>query len=153
MHGRSQRAGTHVRLWPVHADTWHISIFCATPSKGLGPVHGLLETGCTAGSEQRANQLRLYLQLLPMAHITSWAPLLQPPAPPSPKRGMGREKPSLGGGFLPSHDEDLREPLVRRNGRGPHLEGSQEAQASSPFRTPTAGSLQSWDRRVRPRLV
>ena len=25
--------------------------------------------------------------------------------------------------------------------------------ASSPFRTPTAGSLQSWDRRVRPRLV
>ena len=27
------------------------------------------------------------------------------------------------------------------------------AQASSAFRTPTAGSLQSWDRRVRPRLV
>ena len=26
-------------------------------------------------------------------------------------------------------------------------------QASSPFRTPTAGSLQSWDRRVKPRLV
>ena len=26
-------------------------------------------------------------------------------------------------------------------------------QASSAFRTPTAGSLQSWDRRVRPRLV
>ena len=25
----------------------------------------------------------------------------------------------------------------------------QEAQSSSPFRTPTAGSLQSWDRRVR----
>ena len=25
--------------------------------------------------------------------------------------------------------------------------------ASSPFRTPTAGSLKSWDRRVRPRLV
>ena len=32
-------------------------------------------------------------------------------------------------------------------------EGRQEAQASSPFRTPTIGSLQSWDRRVRPRLV
>ena len=42
---------------------------------------------------------------------------------------------------------------VWRNGRGPHLEGRQEPQASSPFRTPTAGSLQSWDRRVRPRLV
>ena len=35
---------------------------------------------------------------------------------------------------------------IRRNGRGPHLEGRQEPQASSPFRTPTAGSLQSWDR-------
>ena len=34
-----------------------------------------------------------------------------------------------------------------------HVEGRQEPQASSPFRTPTAGSLQSWDRRVRPRLV
>ena len=42
---------------------------------------------------------------------------------------------------------------VWRKGRGPHLEGRQESQASSPFRTPTAGSLQSWDRRVRPRLV
>ena len=42
---------------------------------------------------------------------------------------------------------------VSRNGRGPHLEGRQEPQASSPFRTPTAGSLQSWDRRVRPSLV
>ena len=40
-----------------------------------------------------------------------------------------------------------------RTGRGPHLEGRQEPQASSPFRTLTAGSLQSWDRRVRPRLV
>ena len=29
----------------------------------------------------------------------------------------------------------------------------QEPQASSPFWTATAGSLQSWDRRVRPRLV
>ena len=28
----------------------------------------------------------------------------------------------------------------------PHLEGRQAPQASSPFRTPTAGSLQSWDR-------
>ena len=36
---------------------------------------------------------------------------------------------------------------------GPHLEGRQAPQASSAFRTPTAGSLQSWDRRVRPRLV
>ena len=34
-----------------------------------------------------------------------------------------------------------------------HLEGRQAPQASSAFRTPTAGSLQSWDRRVRPRLV
>ena len=33
------------------------------------------------------------------------------------------------------------------------VEGRQEPQASSAFRTPTAGSLQSWDRRVRPRLV
>ena len=35
---------------------------------------------------------------------------------------------------------------VRRNGRGPHLEGRQEPQASSAFRTPTAGSLQSWEK-------
>ena len=42
---------------------------------------------------------------------------------------------------------------VLRNRRGPHLEGRLEPQASSPFRTPTAGSLQSWDRRVRSRLV
>ena len=39
------------------------------------------------------------------------------------------------------------------NGRGPHLEWSQEPQGSSPFRTPIAGSLQSWERWVRPRLV
>ena len=38
------------------------------------------------------------------------------------------------------------------NGRGPHLELRQEPQGSSPFLTPIAGSLQSWDRRVRPRL-
>ena len=38
------------------------------------------------------------------------------------------------------------------NGRGPHLEWSQEAQSSSQFLTPIAGSLQSWDRRLRPRL-
>ena len=31
---------------------------------------------------------------------------------------------------------------VWRNGRGPHLEGRQAPQASSAFRTPTAGSLQ-----------
>ena len=39
------------------------------------------------------------------------------------------------------------------NGRGPHLELSQEPQGSSPFLTPIAGSLPSSDRRVRPRLV
>ena len=38
------------------------------------------------------------------------------------------------------------------NGRGPHLELSQEPQGSSPFQTPIAGPLQSWDRRVRPHL-
>ena len=39
------------------------------------------------------------------------------------------------------------------NGRGPNLEIRKEPQGSSPFRTQIAGSLQSWDRRVRPRLV
>ena len=39
------------------------------------------------------------------------------------------------------------------NGRGPHLQLRQEPQGSSPFQTPIAGSLQSWDRRGRPRLV
>ena len=38
------------------------------------------------------------------------------------------------------------------NGRRPHLELRQEPQGSSPFQTPITGSLQSWDRRVRPRL-
>ena len=38
------------------------------------------------------------------------------------------------------------------NGRGPHLQLRQEPQVSSPFQTPMAGSLQSWDRRGRPRL-
>ena len=38
------------------------------------------------------------------------------------------------------------------NGRGPHLELRQEPQGSSPFLTPIAGSLQSWDSRVRLRL-
>ena len=38
------------------------------------------------------------------------------------------------------------------NGRGPHLQLSQEPQSSCPFQTPIAGSLVSWDRRVRPRL-
>ena len=37
-------------------------------------------------------------------------------------------------------------------GRGPHLQLRQEPQGSSPFQTPIARSLQSWDRRVRPRL-
>ena len=41
---------------------------------------------------------------------------------------------------------------VRCNGRGPHLEGRQEPQASSQFRTPTARSLHCWDRRVMPVL-
>ena len=36
-------------------------------------------------------------------------------------------------------------------GRGPHLQVRQEPQGSSPFQTPIAGSLQTWDRRVRPR--
>ena len=39
------------------------------------------------------------------------------------------------------------------NRREPHLEWRQEPQGSSPFLTLIAGSLQSWDRRVRPRLV
>ena len=39
------------------------------------------------------------------------------------------------------------------NGRVPHLELRQEPQGSSPFLTSTAGSLQSWDRSVRPCLV
>ena len=46
-----------------------------------------------------------------------------------------------------------RDPAGWCKRRGPHLEWRQETQASPPFRTPTAGSLQSWDRRVRPRLV
>ena len=37
-------------------------------------------------------------------------------------------------------------------GRGPHLHLRQETEGSSPFQTPIPGSLQSWDRRVRPRL-
>ena len=39
------------------------------------------------------------------------------------------------------------------NGKGSHLELRQEPKGSSPFKTPTTGSLKSWDRRVRPRLV
>ena len=39
------------------------------------------------------------------------------------------------------------------NGRGPHLELRWEPQGSSPLLTSMAGSLQSWNRRVRPRLV
>ena len=39
------------------------------------------------------------------------------------------------------------------NGKGSHLELRQEPKGSSPFQTPTTGSLKSWDRRVRPRLV
>ena len=39
------------------------------------------------------------------------------------------------------------------NCRWPHLELRQDPQGSSPFLTLIAGSLQSWNRRVRPRLV
>ena len=39
------------------------------------------------------------------------------------------------------------------NGRRPHLEWRQVPQVSFPFLTPITGSLQSWVRRVRPRLV
>ena len=42
---------------------------------------------------------------------------------------------------------------VRCNGRGHRPEWRQEPQGSSPFLTPIAGSLQSWDRRVRPHAV
>ena len=38
------------------------------------------------------------------------------------------------------------------NGRGPHLKFRQEPQGFAPFLTPIQGSLQSCDRRVRPRL-
>ena len=39
------------------------------------------------------------------------------------------------------------------NGRGPHLELRRETQCSSLFLTSIAVSLQSWNKRVRPRLV
>ena len=39
------------------------------------------------------------------------------------------------------------------NGRGPHLELRWEPQGSSPFLTLITGSLQSWNRRVKPSLV
>ena len=39
------------------------------------------------------------------------------------------------------------------NGRGPHLVLRKEPQGSSPFLTPISGFLQSWDRRVRPRIL
>ena len=42
---------------------------------------------------------------------------------------------------------------VWSNEKGPHLELRQESQGSSPFLTLIAGSLQSCDMRVRPRLV
>ena len=44
-------------------------------------------------------------------------------------------------------------PWVGCNGRGSHLDLRQEPQDSSPFLTLFSGSLQSWDRRVRPRLL
>ena len=39
------------------------------------------------------------------------------------------------------------------NARGPHLVLRKEPQGSSPFQTPISGFLQSWDRRVRPRIL
>ena len=39
------------------------------------------------------------------------------------------------------------------NERGPHLELRWEPQCSSRFLTSITGSLQSWNRRVRPRIV
>ena len=39
------------------------------------------------------------------------------------------------------------------NARGPHLELKWEPEGSYPFLTSIAGSLQSWNRRVRPHLV
>ena len=39
------------------------------------------------------------------------------------------------------------------NGRGPHLKWRQKPQGSSPFLIRITGSLESWDRRVRPSLV
>ena len=39
------------------------------------------------------------------------------------------------------------------NGRGPHLVLRKEPQGSSPFLTLISGFLQSWDRRVRPRIL
>ena len=39
------------------------------------------------------------------------------------------------------------------NGRGPHLQLRREPQGSSPFLTLIAGSLQSWNRKVRPHLL
>ena len=61
-------------------------------------------------------------------------------------------------GFFCSLKQDLFSSLRKDYRRKyflnrPHLEGRQAPQASSAFWTPTAGSLQSWDRRVRPRLV
>ena len=48
----------------------------------------------------------------------------------------------------------LRIPRTSLQGSiGPHLELRWEPQGSSPFLTSIAGSLQSWNRRVRPRLV
>ena len=43
--------------------------------------------------------------------------------------------------------------LLRSNGRGPHLELMQEPYCFSPFQTPIAASLLSWDRRLRARAV
>ena len=43
--------------------------------------------------------------------------------------------------------------LRRCSQQGPHLDLRQEPQGSSPFLTRIAGSLQSWDRRVRTHLV
>ena len=86
---------------------------------------------------------------------TAPQPLLPPPKELEPKRA-GPEAPlaratAAAGARLPPASLHLQRSLrlLERGGEG----WGQEPQASSPFRTPTAGSLQSWDRRVRPRLV
>ena len=97
-------------------------------------------------------------------HVHRVSDAIQPSHPlSSPSPGPSKRGPGLGsfsradrgiGGVRPVAPPTwLVSNFLVRNGRGPHLEGRQAPQASSAFRTPTAGSLQSWDRRVRPRLV
>ena len=89
----------------------HLGLQCSTP--GLPVHHQLLE--------------------LIQNHVHQVSDAIQPPHPlstPSPpafnvshaRVTAGPKRPHLGvcprGGFLPRHDEDLREPLVRRQGTG-----------------------------------